>query len=139
MILRDITIDVVEAAITHLHINFRIEEHGEELHEGAPYLLARVTDQETQICVTHHPRSDMPVRSAPALVLGLDDVLVDSEELTTPSNRQEIPDATHEVVHMQSHKICTSDHVIQVGLQEVRHREFPLGRRNRNKEIGKGA
>ena len=41
--------------------------------------------------------------------------------------------------HMQGHNVGTSNNVMEIGVEKIRHREFPLCRSNGHKQIREGA
>ncbi len=73
----------------------------------------------------------------PTLILGLDTKLHDNEVLMAKAIRQEVPDAPHQEIHVQSHDIRTGKHTMNVRVQKIRPREPPLRRRDGQKQVRK--
>ena len=66
------------------------------------------------------------MRCPTALILRLHGVLHDDEEAMAELVGKHTPNAPDEVVHMECHRIRTSEHGILVLLQEIRPWEPPL-------------
>ena len=132
----DVAVDVVQAAVPHLNVNLALEECGEELDERGYDASTSPTSKSSQYTVADHPRGDVPMWGATALVLRLHHPLKHDKEFVSVSSGEEEPHTAYQEVHVQSHEVSTSPYALQVRLYEIRKMELPLRGRDGDEQVG---
>ena len=117
VIFGNIPVDVIEAAVAHLHIDLAEEEPGQERYEGK-YNPLRVPFQKAQRGLGNNPGSNVPMRRPSALILRLHDILVHREKRIALHATQEATDTTNQEVHMEGEDIGSGKDARQIRLQE---------------------
>ena len=136
-VLRDVPVDVVQASVADGYIDLATEEQTQELNESRYHSRPRPPLQPFHNAKSYDPSCNMPVRRPPPLILCLHAPLEYNEILVSEPVRKEEPYATHEIIHVQSHYVCTRKDTIAIRTQEIRTRELPFGWCDREEEVWK--
>ena len=79
VVLRDIPINIIQPPIAHLNVDLAMEQQLKKAYKRRYHRGARTALQESQQSKAYHPRSDMPMRRAATLILGLHHPLIHDE------------------------------------------------------------
>ena len=107
MILRYVSIDVIEPSVAGLDVDVATEYELEEPDEGGDDFLG-TSGEEGYMSEAYDPSGDVPVWCSSPLILCLHCILLDDEEVGALLVGQQAPDTPHEIVHMQCHHIRTA-------------------------------
>ena len=86
-----------------------------------------------------HPRGNVPVWSATALVLRLHHPLEHDKEFVAVTSGEKEPHTAYQKVHVQGHEISTCPYTLQIRLHEVRAEELPLRGSDGDEQVRIGA
>ncbi len=137
VVLGDVAIDIIEPAVPHLHVDLAPEEQRQEAHEFRYDSGASSPSETGQKHKADTPARNVPMRSAPALILRAHDPFLDNDEFMPVPADQKLPYTPHQIEHVERHEAGSSEDALEVRFPKIRPEELPLRRCDRDEDVRK--